>query len=67
MDSRVRGGRLGRDAIDVKTTIRALLRKGVTLEVNGLGCIAPGVGELIVAALAQVADMERARINARTS
>lgn len=59
--------RLGRDAIDVQTTIRALLRKGVTVEVNGLGSIGPGVGELIVAVLAQVADMERARITERTS
>lgn len=59
--------RLGRDAIDVQTTIRALLKKGVTVEVNGLGSIGPGVGELIVAVLAQVADMERARINERTA
>jgi putative DNA-invertase from lambdoid prophage Rac len=59
--------RLGRDAIDVQTTIRALLKKGVTVEVNGLGQIGPGVGELIVAVLAQVADMERARINERTA
>jgi len=59
--------RLGRDAIDVQITIRALLRKGVTVEVNGLGSIGPGVGELIVAVLAQVADMERARINERTA
>lgn len=59
--------RLGRDAIDVQTTIRALLKKGVTVQVNGLGQIGPGVGELIVAVLAQVADMERARINERTA
>ena len=59
--------RLGRDAIDVQTTIRALLQKGVTLEINGLGQIGRGVGELIVAVLAQVADMERARINERTA
>ncbi|WP_426178290.1 recombinase family protein [Massilia sp. TWR1-2-2] len=59
--------RLGRDAIDVQTTIRALLKKGVTVHVNGLGPIGPGVGELIVAVLAQVADMERARINERTA
>jgi putative DNA-invertase from lambdoid prophage Rac len=59
--------RLGRDAIDVQTTIRALLLKGVTVEVNGLGSIGPGVGELIVAVLAQVADMERARIAERTN
>lgn len=58
--------RLGRDAIDVQQTIRALLAKGVTVDVRGLGQIAPGVGELIVAVLAQVADMERQRINERT-
>jgi len=59
--------RLGRDAIDVQQTIRALLVKGVTVDVRGLGQIAPGVGELIVAVLAQVADMERQRINERTA
>jgi putative DNA-invertase from lambdoid prophage Rac len=59
--------RLGRDAIDVQTTIRALLAKGVTVDVRGLGKIAPGVGELIVAVLSQVADMERQRINERTA
>lgn len=59
--------RLGRDAIDVQTTIRALLDKGVTLHINSLGFIGKGVGELIVAVLAQVADMERHRINERTA
>lgn len=59
--------RLGRDAIDVQITIRALLAKKVTVDVQGLGQIASGVGELIVAVLAQVADMERQRINERTS
>ena len=59
--------RLGRDAIDVQQTIRALLAKGVTVDVRGLGQIAHGVGELIVAVLAQVADMERQRINERTA
>jgi putative DNA-invertase from lambdoid prophage Rac len=33
--------RLGRDAIDVQTTMRALLAKGVTVDVRGLGQIAP--------------------------
>lgn len=33
--------RLGRDEIDVQTTIRAFLRKGVTVEVNGLGPFGP--------------------------
>jgi len=54
--------RLGRDALDVQATVRALMDKGITLDVRGLGPIGKGVGELIVAVLAQVADMERNRI-----
>jgi len=54
--------RLGRDALDVQSTIRTLLTKGVEVHVHGLGVIASGVGELITAVLAQVADMERQRI-----
>jgi putative DNA-invertase from lambdoid prophage Rac len=57
--------RLGRDAIDIQTTIRKLIGKGVTVDVLGLGPIGKGVGELIVAVLAQVADMERLRIKER--
>jgi putative DNA-invertase from lambdoid prophage Rac len=57
--------RLGRDAIDVQATIRKLIDKGVTVDVLGLGPIGKGVGELIVAVLAQVADMERQRIKER--
>lgn len=57
--------RLGRDAIDVQSTVRALLDKGVSVNVNGLGPIGRGVGELIVAVLAQVANMERDRIRER--
>lgn len=59
--------RLGRDAIDVQTTIRTLRAKKVAVDVRGIGRIAHGVGELIVAVLAQVADMERQRINERTA
>lgn len=59
--------RLGRDALDVQATVRGLLQQGVTVEVYGLGTIAKGVGELILAVLAQVADMERNRIIERTS
>ena len=59
--------RLGRDALDVQATVRALLSKGVAVEVHGLGRIAKGVGELILAVLAQVADMERTRIVERTA
>ena len=59
--------RLGRDAIDVQSTIRSLIAKGVTVEVRGLGQISKGAGELIIAVLAQVADMERERIKERTA
>jgi len=58
--------RLGRDALDVQSTVRDLLKRGVAVEVHGLGLIAAGVGELILAVLAQVADMERNRIIERT-
>ena len=59
--------RLGRDALDVQATVRRLIERGVAVEVRNLGRIAKGVGELILAVLAQVADMERARINERTA
>jgi putative DNA-invertase from lambdoid prophage Rac len=58
--------RLGRDALDVQATVRALVDRGVFLDVQGLGRIGKGVGELVVAVLAQVADMERQRIIERT-
>ena len=57
--------RLGRDAIDVQKTVRDLIAKGVSVDVRGLGLIAKGVGELIVAVLAQIASMERDRIRQR--
>lgn len=59
--------RLGRDALDVQSTVRNLIDRGVAVEVRGLGRIAKGVGELILAVLAQVADMERQRIAERTA
>ena len=59
--------RLGRDAIDVQATVRDLLARGVIVHVRGLGAIAKGVGELILAVLAQVANMERDRIIERTA
>lgn len=57
--------RLGRDALDVQATVRRLIDSGVVVHVHGLGPIAKGVGELIVAVLAQVANMERDRITER--
>lgn len=57
--------RVGRDALDVQAVVRDLINKGVTVDVVGLGPIAKGVGELVVAVLAQIADMERARIKDR--
>lgn len=59
--------RLGRDALDVQATVRLLLNMGVAIHVHGLGVIAKGAGELILAVLAQVADMERQRIIERTA
>ena len=57
--------RIGRDALDVQATVRALLARGVRLEVLGIGPIARGVGEIIIAVLAQIADIERHRIKER--
>lgn len=59
--------RLGRDALDVQATVRGLIDRGVSVHVHGLGLIAKGVGELILAVLAQVASMERDRISERTA
>lgn len=56
-----------RDVLDVQSTVRFLLGKGVAVHVQGLGVIAKGAGELILAVLAQVADMERQRIAERTA
>ena len=58
--------RLGRDALDVQATVGRLIELGVTVHVHGLGPIGRGVGELILAVLAQIADMERQRIAERT-
>lgn len=59
--------RLGRDSIDVQTTVRKLLEKGVTIEVRGLGQIAAtGIGGLLLVLLAQMAELERDRIRERT-
>ena len=57
--------RLGRDALDVQAMVRKLLDMGVTLDVRGVGPVGRGVGEIVVAVLAQIADLERQRIKER--
>jgi putative DNA-invertase from lambdoid prophage Rac len=57
--------RLGRDALDVQATVRRLLDAGVNLDVRGLGAIGRGPAEIVVAVLAQMADLERQRIKER--
>lgn len=58
--------RLGRDAIDVQSTVRRLMALGAKVHVHGLGTLGDEAGELILAVLAQVAAMERRRISERT-
>lgn len=58
--------RLGRDALDVQSTVRRLVNAGVVVDVKGIGPIGKGVGEIVLAVLAQVADLERQRIRDRT-
>ena len=58
--------RLGRDSIDIQQTVRDLLNKGVALHVHGIGPIAGEAGKLVFALLAQLAEMERAKILERT-
>lgn len=57
--------RLGRDALDVQATVRDLIAKGVIVDVRGLGPISGDAGNLIVAVLAQMAEIERKRIKER--
>lgn len=58
--------RLGRDSIDVQTTVKGLIDKGVALHVHGIGPIAGEAGKLVLALLAQLAEMERNKIIERT-
>lgn len=59
--------RLGRDALDVQATVRRLIDRKVVVHVLGLGNLGKGAGELVLAVLAQIADMERERIKERTA
>lgn len=58
--------RLGRDSIDVQTTVRDLMAKGVIVDVHGIGPIVGEAGVLILTLLSQLAQMERNRIIERT-
>jgi putative DNA-invertase from lambdoid prophage Rac len=58
--------RLGRDALDVQATVRRLMQMGVVLHIHGIGPVGGGAGEIVLAVLAQVADLERKRIRERT-
>ena len=58
--------RLGRDALDVQSTVRKLTTLGVTLHIHGIGTLDGPVAELVLAVLAQLADLERHRIRDRT-
>ena len=57
--------RLGRDSIDVQTTVRDLRANGIRVNVHGLGVIEGDTGELLLTLMAQFAQMERNRIRAR--
>lgn len=57
--------RLGRDALDVQSTVRKLTEAGVGIHVHGIGALDGPVAELVLAVLAQLADMERRRIKDR--
>jgi putative DNA-invertase from lambdoid prophage Rac len=59
--------RLGRDALDVQATVRRLTEGGVTLHIHGIGTVGGGAGEIVLAVLAQVADLERRKIKERTA
>ncbi len=59
--------RSGRDALDVQSTVRRLIAASVTVDFHAIGAIGRGVGELILAVLAQAAEMERRRIAERTA
>lgn len=58
--------RLGRNAIDVQRTFAMLIKKGVIVDILGMGVVAGDVGKLLVTILSGVAEMERARIAQRT-
>lgn len=61
--------RLGRDAVDVQATVKALAAKGVHVQVKALGGtdLTSSAGKLLVTMLAAVAEMERDLLKERTA
>ena len=51
----------------MQATVRQLIGAGVTVDVHGIGPIGRGAGEIVLAVLAQVAEMEKRRIAERTA
>lgn len=59
--------RLGRDALDVQLTVKALQDKGVRVVIHDLGLdTGSEVGGIMLVLLAKLGEMERAKILART-
>ena len=52
---------------DVQATVRRLVDDGVTVDILGIGSVKRGAGEIVLAVLAQVADLERQKIRDRTT
>lgn len=59
--------RLGRDTLDIQTVVRRLIERGVIVDVHGVGPLVGEVGGLLLAVLAQFAEMEKRRIADRTA
>lgn len=59
--------RLGRDAIDVQTSVKKLVEQGVLVEIKGIGVLSGDVAKLTLAIFAQISEMERAKIKERTA
>ncbi|OWS71467.1 hypothetical protein CBI30_06925 [Polynucleobacter aenigmaticus] len=59
--------RLGRDAIDIQMVVRDFLEAGIKVYIVGLGVLDAMAGQIVIAVLAQVASLERTKINERTA
>lgn len=59
--------RLGRDAIDIQMVVRDFLEASIKVYIVGLGVLDAMAGQIVIAVLAQVASLERTKINERTA